>query len=205
MSKSDFTADKHGNMILTNKQSIDYINYWGTNKSTFDEQKFNVNGMTFDGRTKVEAVMQYAKGKRLLEIGACPGELLRVAKNQGFESVGVATETPYIEQLKTETGCEIIEGFFPNVEIGGKFDTIIAMDVVEHVEDTDKFVNACKKLLNKEGVIILMLPLLEDGVDMPEVHYNPEHYYIYKKEYFMEKYKAKKFDRWTAGHEIIVI
>lgn len=204
--KSLYITDEYGNMHLKAITEIDYVNYWnGKTRSTFDEQKYNVNQMQFDGRTKVEAALSHAKGKTLLEIGCAPGELLKEATKRGFECVGIATETPYIDRLKSETGCEIIEGYFPNVEVKGKFDTIVAMDVFEHVEDSEAFMKKAKSLLNKGGVIILMLPLLCDDAELPEVHYNPEHIHIYNKDYIMKKYKAKKFDRWTAGHEIVVI
>lgn len=205
MSKTLYTQDKHGNYHLKEIVEIDYTNYWSTvGRSTFNEQKYNVNGMRFEGRTKVESVLQYAKGKRLLEIGACPGELLKEATNRGFEAVGIATETPWIDQLRSETGCEIIEGYFPDVKIKGKFDTIIAMDVFEHVEDSEAFLNGCRKLLNKDGVIIFMLPLICDDLELPEQHYMPEHIHLFTKDYITKWLNVKTFDRWTAGHEIIV-
>ena len=38
------------------------------------------------------------------------------------------------------------------------FDIIIAMDVIEHVKDTDIFINELKRVLKKDGAIILTTP-----------------------------------------------
>lgn len=38
------------------------------------------------------------------------------------------------------------------------FDIIIAMDVIEHVQDTDSFINEIKRVLKKDGAIILTTP-----------------------------------------------
>jgi 2-polyprenyl-3-methyl-5-hydroxy-6-metoxy-1,4-benzoquinol methylase len=202
-----YTKDKNGNLKLDKLVDIDYVDYWGKDKSTFDDQKINVNGIKDSkGRTKIEAVLQYVKGDSLLEIACCPGELLRVAKERGFKKVfGVAPEKEYIEQLKKETGAEIFEGFFEDFTTKDKFDTIVAMDLFDHIEDGQKFIDKCKKLLKKDGVIILMLPLIKDGEELDKIHYNPEHVWLYNIDYIKSWLKPKKIDKWLNGHDIVVI
>lgn len=189
---------------LENAPKIDYCNYWGIGKSTFEEQKFNVNGMTgMNGKTKVDSILQYAKGDSLLEIACSPAELLRVAKHK--RKVGIAPEIEYLEQMKRESGAEIIGGYFEDYDSNEKFDTIVAMDLLEHLEDGQGFIDRCKKHLKKDGRIILMLPLIMNDGLFDDKHLHPEHIWIYSQDYIEEWLKPTLFDRWIIGHEIIVL
>lgn len=207
MSFDLYNKTKNGSFKLKKNVSIDYVNYWGKDKSTFDEQKFNVNGMKDEkGRTKIDVIFEHAKGDSLLEIACCPGELLRVAKEKGFKKVvGVAPELEYVERLKQETGAEIFGGFFEDFETKEKFDTIVAMDLFEHLEYGQSFIDKCRKLLKKDGVIILMLPLMIEGKKFDEKHLHNEHIWIYSEKHINKWLKPIKKDAWLTGHEVIVI
>lgn len=203
-----YTKQSNGSLKLKELPKIDYVNYWdGVIKSTFQDQKFNVNGLKDDkNRTKIETVLQFAKGDSLLEVACCPGELLRVAKEKGFKKVvGIAPEKDYIDQLKQETGAEIVEGFFEDYKSKDKFDTIVAMDLFEHIEDGQGFIDKCRKHLKKDGVIILMLPILQDGQELDEKHYNIEHTWLYSQKHIDQWLKPIKQDKWLNGHDVIVI
>ena len=207
MSLDLYNKLKNETLKLKEVLPIDYVNYWGKERSTFDDQKYNVNGIKDNkGRTKIDVIFKYVKGNSLLEIACCPGELLRIAKEKGFKKViGVAPEKEYIEKMKEETGAEIFEGFFEDFETKDKFDTIVAMDLFEHLEDGQKFIDKCRKMLKKGGCIILMLPLIIKGQEFDIKHYSPEHVWIYSEEHINKWLKPIKKDKWLTGHEVIVI
>lgn len=208
ITKADYTQLDNGTLYLTNAPKIDYIDYWGHDKgkSTFDEQKINNDRIkgNYD-RTKTDVAFQHVKGKSMLEIAPVPGCLLKRAVDNGMRAVGVLAEHMYKERLEQETGAEIITGFFGEVKIKDKFDTIVALDVFEHIEDGQKFIDDCKKLLNKGGRIVLMLPIIGYDDQFDDKNFNAEHIWIYSKQHLQEWLKPVAWDRWKVGHEVIVI
>lgn len=189
---------------LVDAPKIDYVDYWGVGKSTFEEQKFNVNGMLgVNGLTKVQSVLQYAKGDSILEIACSPAELLRIAPHK--RKVGIAPEIIYVEQMKRESGAEIIGGYFEDYKSKEKFDTIVAMDLLEHLEDGRAFIDKCFSHLKKDGVLILMLPLLNSDGQFDPKHIHAEHIWFYSEDYIKEWLQPRIIDRWLLGHEILVL
>jgi SAM-dependent methyltransferase len=47
------------------------------------------------------------------------------------------------------------------IEIHGKFDVVIAVEIIEHLENPFSFIRQCKKLLNREGLLFLTTPNVE--------------------------------------------
>lgn len=191
---------ENGSLHLTDHKPIDYLNYWGGVRSTLEEQRYNVNGFKSNGQTKVEAVLKYCTGETILEIGCAPAELLKEAKEKGFKTEGIEPDPSIIPEMEEYSGCKIYEGYFPDVKIGNKkYDNIIALDVFEHIEDGQAFIDKCRKLLKKDGKIIFMLPLAEDG----ESQYHNEHIWLYSREHLTE-WLNPEFETWMEGHHIIV-
>lgn len=65
------------------------------------------------------------------------------------------------------------------LSILGSFDTVFALNVIEHIKDDGQAIINCKKLLKKEGKLIILVPAfnsLYNGIDK-----NLEHYKRYTK------------------------
>jgi 2-polyprenyl-3-methyl-5-hydroxy-6-metoxy-1,4-benzoquinol methylase len=86
-----------------------------------------------------------------------------------------------------------------------KFDSIVAMDVLEHVKDPEAFVSAALKLLNPGGRLVLMVPaLLEDGLFREQdMHF--EHLHLFSEGHLREWLNPIEISRWELGHETIVV
>lgn len=207
LKKSDYIELKNGTLRQANVISgIDYVNYWDDKKhSTYDEQKYNVNGFKHNGLTKVQSVLKYAVGNSVFEIGCYPAELLIEATKRGFYAEGIAPEYTYIERMESESGCKVYCGFFPQTKPDKKFDTIISMDVFEHIEDGRAFINGCFDILNENGRLILMSPFIYSDGLFDEKNFIDEHIWIYHENHLKDWLKPIIFDRWIVGHEIIVI
>jgi tRNA (mo5U34)-methyltransferase len=197
-----------GTQHLVNPQPIDYAgDYWdGKKHSTLEEQQFNVDGFrNIAGETKVDCVLKRCRGKRLLEIACAPGCLLKRAREAGFEAFGVEPSERYVHTIEKYSGCKVFFGFFPGVDCGSGYDTVVAMDVLEHVNYPEQFVECVLALLNPGGRAIFMIPArLNDGL-FDNKHLCFEHINIFSEKRLREWLKPTEFGRWMIGHEIIVV
>jgi 2-polyprenyl-3-methyl-5-hydroxy-6-metoxy-1,4-benzoquinol methylase len=202
-----YTKQKNGSYKQTVIEIIDYSNYWeNPNRSTFEEQKFNVHGFKNEkNETKAEAVLKHCKKGSILEIGCAPGAFLKLAKEKGFDAEGIEPDLKYVNRISEYSGCKIYQGLFPNIDLKNKYDNIISMDVFEQIEDGQAFIDACKKLLKKDGKIILMMPILMNDLPFDENNCHPEHIWIYCENHLKKWLKPSIIERWYIGHEIIVI
>ncbi len=98
----------------------------------------------------------YPKRARVLELAANDGSLLTHLKSRHFDVAGVDPARNIVELAKAR-GLPITCGYWPDVqdEVEGKFDVIICMNVVAHVDDPLNFVAACQGCLNPGGVLII--------------------------------------------------
>ena len=205
---------QNGTLRLTNPKQLDYCNdpYWGVDgKSTLEDQRYNLEQhMNADGISKVDYVLRRCVGESLLEIGCAPGSLLRVAEERGFRCIGIEPNLAYVDAITAHSGCTVICGEFPNVVNipllnGCSFDSIVAMDVLEHVKDPEAFVAAALNILNPGGRLILMIPArLEDGLFREQdMHF--EHIHLFSEKHLRERLNPIEISRWELGHEVIVV
>jgi len=97
---------------------------------------------------------------KVLDIGCGGGLLSEPMKRLGAEVVGIDASEKNIQVAKLharknglniEYHCTSPENFITNT----KFDVILNMEIVEHVEDIDFFLKSCTKLLKKGGIMFV--------------------------------------------------
>tara|TARA_B100002019_G_scaffold292262_1_gene314846 strand:- start:1372 stop:2091 length:720 start_codon:yes stop_codon:yes gene_type:complete len=98
-------------------------------------------------------------GLNILEIGPGRGNNFSVLKNFGNLSV-LEVEEHFIEQLiqNQQITADRIFRKFNDISIKNKFDIIIALDVLEHIEDTESFIENIFNVLNIDGLLIISVP-----------------------------------------------
>jgi len=99
-------------------------------------------------------------GKDILEVGAGTGNFTRLLSKIGKVSV-IDIEERYIKYLKKNKNIssgigDIEEGqyFFRN----GLFDSIVCLNVLEHISDDLKALKNSQKLLKEGGTLVLLVP-----------------------------------------------
>ncbi len=104
-------------------------------------------------------------GSKVLEIGAGPGSITRVLVNEKQCSVvALEVEETALEKLRQICGTVFASdlntrGWSAEIEAAhGKFDYVIAADVLEHVLNPDAVLQEMRDLLNDTGSVILSLP-----------------------------------------------
>ena len=85
---------------------------------------------------------------RLLDIGCGGGLLSEPMSRLGAEVTGIDASEKNIQVAKLHAKKN-------NLKIDKKFDVILNMEIIEHVEDVDIFLKSCSSLLKKEGIMFV--------------------------------------------------
>lgn len=98
-------------------------------------------------------------GKNILELGSGLGNITIKIKEKGFNIVPTDINRYFLSSLKKITR----DTFYLNVlDVDGvkrgQFDTIIAINVLEHIDDDIKALGNIYKLLPKKGVFVILVP-----------------------------------------------
>tara|TARA_Y100001970_G_C14039354_1_gene752837 strand:- start:330 stop:1058 length:729 start_codon:yes stop_codon:yes gene_type:complete len=97
---------------------------------------------------------------KILDIGCGGGLLSEPMSRLGAEVVGIDASDKNIKiaklhakknNLKIKYLCASPE----KLKINTKFDVILNMEIIEHVEDVDFFLESCSKLLKKNGIMFV--------------------------------------------------
>jgi 2-polyprenyl-3-methyl-5-hydroxy-6-metoxy-1,4-benzoquinol methylase len=122
--------------------------------------------------------------KKVLEIGANDGVLLKPLNDLGIETMGF---DPAINVVKAgiEKGCNIIPDYFneesvSKYKIGNYFDIVVANNCFAHIDDIHSIVKGVKKALKPDGYFIVEVHYIRDLVEQNqyETIYH-EHLYYY--------------------------
>lgn len=147
-----------------------------------DADKFN--------RWMYETIHPYCKGN-ILEIGSGLGNISQFFLKEGHSITLSDIRKGYCEQLEQNfrhyqnlKGIELInlvDSDFDQkfLHLFGTFDTIFALNVIEHIQNDELALKNCYKLLKKEGHLIVLVPsyqFLYNNLDV-----NLDHYKRYNK------------------------
>ncbi len=103
------------------------------------------------------------QGKSLLDIGCGPGFFSYEGIKKGLKVTAIDIDNYFIkktkETCKSSKSLKIMKLDVLNIEkIKNKFDTIIAIDVIEHIEDDLSVLKKIRNKLNKGGKAIIVVP-----------------------------------------------
>jgi 2-polyprenyl-3-methyl-5-hydroxy-6-metoxy-1,4-benzoquinol methylase len=124
--------------------------------------EYKVNPEANSAAAKV--VRQVGSNKRVLEIGAGPGSITRLLKDRGgcrvtaieLDAEAIEKLTPFCERIYQ---CDLNDANWPSiVSDGGKFQVVVAADVLEHLSSPATILQAIKTLLDRDGYMVISLP-----------------------------------------------
>ncbi len=101
--------------------------------------------------------------KRVLDFGCGAGILCYLLAKQNFDVTGADIEFSPLNMIKNKidfpTNLRFIEGDIITKDIpNNSFDVIIALDVMEHIENYPEYIAHFKRLLSTNGVVIVSGP-----------------------------------------------
>lgn len=98
---------------------------------------------------RFECINKYIIGKKILDIGSSEGYVHKLLKRENPDK-----RIFRIDKKNSDFNMDLNN---PK-NIKEKFDTIIAGEIIEHLESPINFIRYCKNLLNKNGRIIITTP-----------------------------------------------
>ena len=153
-----------------NKKEIDKFSkiaeeWWNPNGKFKPLHKFNPIRISYIKKhiistLKLKNSIEPLKNVKILDIG-CGGGLLSEPMNRlGAEVVGIDASDKNINVAKLhakKNGLNIkyICASPENFKNDTKFDVVLNMEIVEHVEDVNFFLMTCSKLLKKNGIMFV--------------------------------------------------
>ena len=108
----------------------------------------------------MDAFLSHCSGPEILELGCGNGNWTRKLAAQGNRVTVVEGSAILAEELKREFGASIavVHSLFENFRPAGKFDSVIASCVLEHVEDASSFLSLVRNWLKPGGHLHLVVP-----------------------------------------------
>jgi 2-polyprenyl-3-methyl-5-hydroxy-6-metoxy-1,4-benzoquinol methylase len=161
----DLYYDETLDMLITHPQpslenlgkyyeSEDYISHTDNKRSLFEKLYHFIKSIALKNKLNLINSLQPQKG-RILDIGAGTGEFLSVAKNDGWQTIGVEP-SDRAKAIAKNKGVSFVE---ETSELENhSFDVISMWHVLEHVPDLDKQIKELKRLLKPKGTLIIAVP-----------------------------------------------
>lgn len=133
----------------------DVLNFY----ENLEDQSYEATrqGRALQSAKMLSVIKKYAKGKKLMDIGAGSGILVEEAIKMGYEAVGVEP-SKWLWQKAADRNLPVALGIFPHPNLPGPFDVITLIDVIEHVSDPVGLLRQATAALAKEGVIVVSTP-----------------------------------------------
>lgn len=136
-----------------------YYSFESKNYNLLYKIKFAMDSLFYK---KISRKFKFPDALKVLDIGGGTGEVLRVferALSQKRISGTVIDLDNKVHGAVSEKGYEYICGSFLTHDFKDKkFDVLIALNILEHVEDPNLFLRQCSSLLRPGGVILIQTP-----------------------------------------------
>jgi 2-polyprenyl-3-methyl-5-hydroxy-6-metoxy-1,4-benzoquinol methylase len=135
-------------------ESEDYISHTDNKRSLFEKLYHFIKSIALKNKLNLINSLQPNKGK-ILDIGAGTGDFLSVAKNDGWQTIGVEP-SDRAKAIAKNKGVSFVSA---TSELENhSFDVISMWHVLEHVPDLDKQIKELKRLLKPTGTLIIAVP-----------------------------------------------
>lgn len=137
-------------------------------------------------RRSLRLVERYLSGPpgRLLDVGCSAGIFLQLARDAGWDVLGLEPSRWLFERAREELGEAVLQTTFEEAPLtAASFDLVTLWDVLEHVVDPAAVVEKCAEVLRSGGLLALNTPNVDSliarsmGSRWPLLL--PEHLYYY--------------------------
>lgn len=129
---------------------------------------------------QIDLLARYLRPQaKILEIGCGEGILLEALSRRGFDVSGIEPSKTASESAR-KSGLNVIEGYFPETQVPGCFDSVVMSHVLEHIQEPIRLLKHVSKLA--PGGYVLLVQANWKGL-MPRLYkekwyaWVPEHHF----------------------------
>lgn len=161
----------------------------------------NIDAIGWYNQWIINRFVQYLKGD-ILEVGCGVGSFTKLLS--GFGTLwAIDIDMEYLRKTKKEAPKKVKVGF-GDIEKGKlffkykTFDTIVCLNVLEHIKDDNKALNILNKLLKPGGVLILLVPthqFLYNEIDRLAGHFRRYEKNMLSKKLYYSNFEIKSLKR----------
>jgi 2-polyprenyl-3-methyl-5-hydroxy-6-metoxy-1,4-benzoquinol methylase len=135
-------------------ESVDYISHTDSKRSLFEKIYHFVKSIALRNKLNLINSLKSNKG-RILDIGAGTGDFLLVAKENGWQIVGVEPSQK-AKAIAKKKGVSFVEATSDLAD--HSFDVISMWHVLEHVPNLINQIAELKRLLKPNGTLVIAVP-----------------------------------------------
>lgn len=147
-----------GYIFVDPKPSKEEIKKYYSGNDNYDWWQEREKGFDVLSKRRLDIVMKYKSGGKLLDVGAGIGQFLSFAKKH-FDLTGTEVSTHAIKIAKDKYSIGLLEGEVEEMDLGfGNYDAITLFHVLEHVHDPGLLLRKCQSLLADKGILIIAVP-----------------------------------------------
>ena len=104
----------------------------------------------------IEEIKKYKKQGKYLDVGCAYGYAMEVADSNGFDVYGIDPSDYAVAQAKKKFPKKASVSYLSNMKFDDNtFDVISLFDVFEHLQDPRKDLSKLKKVLKKDGLLVI--------------------------------------------------
>ena len=107
------------------------------------------------GSYYADKIKKYISVGKVLDIGAAAGFILKGFENNGWQGTGIEPNRRMVEYGRKVVGVSIKKGTIETVELEGKFDLVVLIQVVAHMYDLQKAFRKIYHLLKPGGCVLI--------------------------------------------------
>jgi 2-polyprenyl-3-methyl-5-hydroxy-6-metoxy-1,4-benzoquinol methylase len=142
------------NDIYSDDEYVNEFNGIDSNREEYKKTRFGKERLNL-----IKSRIGTLQGKSIMDIGCGTGWFLDLCKENGMDCWGQELGTELAKQTSKRLNIEVIS--LPVNEIITKdnsFDVIVMFDLIEHLTEPVDFVKHLKRLLKKDGIMLILTP-----------------------------------------------
>jgi SAM-dependent methyltransferase len=102
----------------------------------------------------LERLGQLISGRTIFDIGAATGFFLDLARGEGWQTAGIEL-SDFAAAEAVRRGHQVSSGRLTEQEITAQYDVVTMWDVLEHVDDPQRYVAAVSRLVKPGGYVAI--------------------------------------------------
>lgn len=138
-------------------KSEDYISHTDSKRNLFEHLYHIIRSIALKQKLKLVNSLESSK-KTILDIGCGTGDFLQTVQKDGWEVYGIEPNGPARNIANNKTNNSVFETARLKELQDKNFEVITLWHVLEHLSDLDKQIRELKRLLEKDGRLVIAVP-----------------------------------------------